>query len=202
VRSGLVLVAALLLAACGDRQAGKDGIRQTGLPGVETAGGHTSGQVIAATATAGPVNPGPAGTPGIPLGSEGNTGGAALGSSMPKTTNIAAATNAPAGPAVAPATGASAAASAPLSPASAAALEAQQAQLALERVQDRVAAAWRARAATQGFASAPAAPPAAIVVRSEKLGTAPPSADVKQPTKPATPSVVDPKAPNAASPRP
>jgi hypothetical protein len=51
VRSALVLAAAvLLLASCGDRQAVavKEGVRQTGLPGMETTGGLTSGEAMAA----------------------------------------------------------------------------------------------------------------------------------------------------------
>ena len=101
---------------------------------------------------------------------------------------------------------AASAASAPLSPASAAALQAQRAQQALEHVQDLVAARWKARAAHGDFAmaaaSATTAPPAQVTVKSEKLGTAPASPDVKTATKPATQPVLDRKSPAAAGPKP
>jgi hypothetical protein len=88
-----------------------------------------------------------------------------------------------------------------------------------------VAAHWRARAGQQGWAvhaatpvepvggmtasatqTAPTgqpqgtltAPSAQMPIRSEKLGTAPPSADVKTATKPQTRPVLDPKSPEAA----
>lgn len=222
MRAPLLLVATVLLAAgCGGQET-KDGVVQTKMPGAVTAGGRTSGEVMAANAPAAGVVPGPAGTPGIPGGAEGNPGGANLGSTAPKTTDIAATSNAPAGPASAPAattaasppgtppTAAAGAASAPvaaapLSPASAAALEAQRAQQALERAQDVVAAHWRARSATQPATATNAPlnpPPAQIVIRSEKLGTAPPSRDVKTPTKPKTDPIVDPKSPRAAGEKP
>jgi hypothetical protein len=234
MRPALLLLAAALLAGCGDRESANDGVARTGFPGMVTAGGHTSGEVMAAKGSAAPVNPGPAGTPGIPGGAEGNPGGAALGSTAPKTTNIAATTDAPAGPASAPVPSASAAAggasapavttaaappgapgapasaaaeaapasSASLSAASAAALEAQNAQAALERVQDVVAANWKAHAAGPGFDTVQGGAPVQTLVRSEKLGTAPPSADVKTATKPATRPIVDRKAPDAAGPKP
>jgi hypothetical protein len=47
-----VLAAALLLASCGDRHAATEAVRQTGLPGMETAGGHTSGEAMAAASAA------------------------------------------------------------------------------------------------------------------------------------------------------
>jgi hypothetical protein len=219
----------LLLAALGgcgrDGDAVQDGIRQTRLPGEVTAGGRTSGEVMAATTPAARPQPGPAGTPGIPRGAEGNTGGTAMGGTTPATTPGAAS----AGPAAAPtATGTgtasappAAAASAALAPASAASAtalsDAQRQQLELVAAMDRVAAHWRARAAAQGRpVSAPTAvdsvggiqasaiptPAAQPPVRSEKLGTAAPSADVKQPTKPASDPGVNARAPDAAGPRP
>jgi hypothetical protein len=248
MKAALALLACVALAGCGGHeQDAKNGVVQTQLPGDITSGGHTSGEVMAANTPGGAVQPGPSGTPGIPGGAEGNTGGTKMGGTAPQQTNVAATTTAPtgaasapvasasaaAGPASAPgagsgppasmavaaapgasataASGAAPAASAPLSPASAAALEAQRAQLALERVQDVVAARWHARAAKMGYDSQ-AAPPAAggaasapsapLVVKSEKLGTAPPSPDVKTATKPATRPVVDRKAPDQAGPKP
>ena len=52
MKSVLVLAAALLLVSCGDRHAAMDAVRQTGLPGMETAGGHTSGEAMAAASAA------------------------------------------------------------------------------------------------------------------------------------------------------
>lgn len=116
----LLLAAAALLAGCGREAASNDRMLQTGFPGMVTAGGHTSGEVMAANSPGADANRGPAGTPGIPGGSGGNTGGAAMGGSVPKTTDLAANTTAPQG-AGAPATSASApaapAASATLPPA-------------------------------------------------------------------------------------
>ncbi len=71
-------VAVLLLAGCGERTTGPAGqVQRTGAPGHVAAGGKTSGEVMATTATATqPGTSGPAGTPGIPQGSGGTTGGA------------------------------------------------------------------------------------------------------------------------------
>jgi hypothetical protein len=76
----VVLLAVLLLAAC-DRGGTKvDGVVQTKAPGHVAAGGKTSGEVIAASPQGEkPGTSGPAGTPGIPKGAEGNVGGAAPG---------------------------------------------------------------------------------------------------------------------------
>jgi colicin import membrane protein len=69
--------------------------------------------------------------------------------------------------------------------------KAQQDKAELQQTMDRIVARWRAGAAAKGWAThpavavaaAPTAAPAAPI-RSEKLGTAPPSADVKAgPTK-------------------
>lgn len=209
----LLAASAVFLAGCGRDAASNDRMLQTGFPGMVAAGGHTSGEVMAANSPGADVNRGPAGTPGIPGGSEGNTGGAAMGGSVPKTTDIAANTTAPQG-AGAPATSASAApvpavpaasaASAPLSAASAAALQARQAQQELEQVQDAVAARWKARSGSGAFADAvPRNPaPVEVVVRSEKLGTAPPSPDVKTGEKPPTRAEIVRKSPEAVGPRP
>ena len=58
-------------------KAADDGIRKTGFPGMVTAGGGTSGEVIARSAK--PLSDGSyaGGTPGIAGGAGGNTGGTA-----------------------------------------------------------------------------------------------------------------------------
>ncbi|HEY8359959.1 MAG TPA: hypothetical protein VIL30_21080 [Ramlibacter sp.] len=201
------LVLAALLAAC-DRQDEAeevvDGVRQTALPGHVRAGGRTSGQVMAAAAAGKPADRGPAGTPGIPGGSEGNTGGTALGGTTAATAGGAAAPP-PAAPVV---------------------TEAQRAEVALAASMDTVATRWRARAAAQGWPvnaatpvdpmggiqasggqAAPSGQPqgqltaagAAAPITSEKHGTAAPSSDVKQATKPATDPSVKARAPDAAN---
>ena len=206
MKAALLLAAVLALAGCGRDEAGNDRMLQTGFPGMVTAGGRTSGEVIAANSPGADVNRPQAGTPGTPGGMEGNTGGAALGSSVPKTTDIAADAAAPAGPASAATAAGSAApaASAPLSPASAAALAAKQEQDALAQVQDAIAARWKSQAARGAFASAVPRnpPPAQILVRSEKLGTAPPSSDVKTDTKAQPKAEIVRKSPEAAGPKP
>lgn len=84
---GLSLVLLAALAAC-DQRAGDDvQARQTQFPGQVSAGGGTSGEVIARSA-GGPSTAGPSGTPGIPQGSEGNVGGAALGGTVGKSTEL------------------------------------------------------------------------------------------------------------------
>ena len=76
------LMAALALAACDGGQAGNDvQVRQTKFPGQVSAGGGTSGEVLARSSQV-QNNPMPAGTPGIPQGSGGNPGGAALGGTV------------------------------------------------------------------------------------------------------------------------
>lgn len=91
-RLSTTLLGCCLLAACGRAPtAAQAGIGQTGFPGQVTAGGGTSGEVMARTgaATAASGNqegmrgqaPGGsvAGTPSIPEGSGGTTSGAAMG---------------------------------------------------------------------------------------------------------------------------
>ena len=73
----IVLTALLALAACSNDKPAAGTSAQTGFPGQVTAGGATSGEVMSRTANS--VAPMPAGTPGIPQGSGGNPGGAALG---------------------------------------------------------------------------------------------------------------------------
>lgn len=78
------LASALLLAACGGKPSGNGSIAesskvvQTRFPGQVTAGGESSGVVMAQAKPAGGAKE-DEGTPGIPQGSGGNTGGAALG---------------------------------------------------------------------------------------------------------------------------
>lgn len=75
-----LLLAVLLLAACDRGGAKVDGVMQTKAPGHVAAGGKTSGEVIAASPQGEKAGgSGPAGTPGIPKGAEGNTGGASAG---------------------------------------------------------------------------------------------------------------------------
>jgi hypothetical protein len=78
----ILLLASLLAAGCGPRgPAVEDGVQQTKFPGMVSAGGGTSGEVIA-RASSKQTAP-PAGTPGIPQGAEGNTGGTAPGGTVP-----------------------------------------------------------------------------------------------------------------------
>jgi hypothetical protein len=78
-----IMVLLVLLAGC--RQHGDNAQRKTKFPGMVTADGRTSGQVMAAHG--GPkTNAGYAGgTPGIAGGSGGNTGGAATGGAVRET---------------------------------------------------------------------------------------------------------------------
>ena len=81
-----LLAAALLLSACSRNTApASDGVIQTKFPGQVTAGGGTSGEIIARTAR--PVTDAvyAGGTPGIAGGAGGNTSGAAIGGSTRET---------------------------------------------------------------------------------------------------------------------
>ena len=183
----LLLAAALLTGGCGNSdQERKLGVRQTGLPGHLTAGGASSGEVLSRSQQA-TISPAPAGTPGIPQGSGGNTGGAALGGTT---------------------TGAQ--------------QEAERAKQNLANAMDTVSKRWRTRATANGWELFPPTPvnaslgfdasatqagasgqpggrlgPAAqqVPINSEKSGTAAPSADVKQDSKPQSPPGVRAKAP-------
>lgn len=75
-RLGLCLALLTSLAGCG--RGDDPPVRQTKFPGQVSAGGGTSGEVMA---RAGGVanTPDSSGTPGIPQGSGGNVGGAAMG---------------------------------------------------------------------------------------------------------------------------
>ncbi len=74
------LACALLLSACSDQRAQSSAVRQTGFPGQVSAGGTSSGEVMSRAPNT--VAQMPAGTPGIPQGSGGTTGGAALGATV------------------------------------------------------------------------------------------------------------------------
>jgi hypothetical protein len=76
----LLAASAVFASACSRTdQAADAGIRKTGFPGMVTAGGGTSGEVIARSAK--PVTDGSyaGGTPGIAGGAGGNSGGTATG---------------------------------------------------------------------------------------------------------------------------
>jgi predicted small lipoprotein YifL len=81
----LPLALTLALAACGE-QGGAGGQpvsqQQTHFPGMVTAGGNTSGEVMKQSGEKVGASM-PAGTPGTPRGMEGNTGGTALGGTTP-----------------------------------------------------------------------------------------------------------------------
>lgn len=74
------VLAVLALAGCHRGGADLHNVQQTKAPGHIAAGGHTSGEVFAASPQDKQAGgSGPAGTPGIPQGAEGNTGGANIG---------------------------------------------------------------------------------------------------------------------------
>ncbi|MDB5931530.1 MAG: hypothetical protein JWR60_3237 [Polaromonas sp.] len=76
---GLLLVLACLGTGCGNQgEERQSGVQQTGFPGQFTAGGSSSGEVLSRASQA-TRSTAPAGTPGIPQGSGGNTSGAAMG---------------------------------------------------------------------------------------------------------------------------
>lgn len=156
------LVAAAVLGGCGrgsgDPPAGS-ALRQTELPGQMTAGGQTSGTVIATAARTPPKDMGTAsreaGTPGIPEGSGGNTSGARLGgttgpSALSNSGEQTAAQRTPGQGAPAHAADAprAAAASAPaaVSAASAAAAAAAEQKRLLDERMTQVARRWQQRA--------------------------------------------------------
>lgn len=81
-----LLAACTLLAGCDRGHTNpKDGVIQTKFPGQVTAGGGTSGQIMARSAKPETNAAYAGGTPGIAGGSGGNTGGAALGGTVTET---------------------------------------------------------------------------------------------------------------------
>ncbi|MDB5935978.1 MAG: hypothetical protein JWQ01_3322 [Massilia sp.] len=79
----MMAAAAVLASGCSRHEKAADaGIRKTAFPGMVTAGGGTSGEVIARSAK--PVTDGSyaGGTPGIAGGAGGTTGGTATGGSV------------------------------------------------------------------------------------------------------------------------
>jgi hypothetical protein len=176
-------VAGCLLAACtgGGESPGTE-VAQTGFPGQSTAGGKSSGELLARDNQQG-GSASAEGTPGIPGGSGGNTGGGRMGGDggdggKEKGDN---------------AKGDKAKGDQAQGDESGDAAKKKQAEAEREKRQlaaamDRVAAHWRERAATDPAVHTDM-PPAGVkqglgddVPRTEKHGTAPPSEDVKQPT--------------------
>lgn len=159
---GLVVLLALVAAACGPARTGPQATA-TRVPGHVAAGGGTSGTVMAA-ASAAARDMGPAareaGTPGIPQGAGGNTAGAQMGGTVKdsalgnsgeqtagqRTPGNGAPAHAGAQASAPPAAASAASASAPMSPASAAEL---QKRLLDERM-TLVAERWKQRATATG----------------------------------------------------
>ncbi|QOL48265.1 hypothetical protein [Massilia litorea] len=81
-----ILAACMTLAGCDRGHANpKDGVIQTKFPGQVTAGGGTSGQVMARSSKPETNAAYAGGTPGIAGGSGGTTGGAAMGGTVTET---------------------------------------------------------------------------------------------------------------------
>jgi ABC-type phosphate transport system substrate-binding protein len=89
----MLLGVALAIAVAGcdagrsDARGGSATPTRTGAAGMITAGGSSSGEVIAATKAAG-VEPKEQGTPGIPQGAGGNVGGTELGGTVDHQTSL------------------------------------------------------------------------------------------------------------------
>ena len=81
----LVALAVLLAAVASCKQHGDEAQRKTKFPGMVTAGGGTSGQVMAAHGGAKTDAGYAGGTPGIAGGAGGNTAGAATGGTVRET---------------------------------------------------------------------------------------------------------------------
>jgi hypothetical protein len=79
------MIMALLVLLAGCKQHGDEAQRQTKFPGMVTAGGGTSGQVMAANAGPKTNAAYAGGTPGIAGGSGGNTAGAETGGTVRET---------------------------------------------------------------------------------------------------------------------
>lgn len=78
-------VLAMLLGACGARDAGSSTVRQTGFPGQLTAGGGTSGDVFKRNSRPKTAGETTGGTPFHAGGAEGNTGGTATAGTVQET---------------------------------------------------------------------------------------------------------------------
>lgn len=212
------LLAALALSACDSAQEGPGDIERTNFPGQVSAGGGTGGEVMAKNGTlqakanaqsspvlvtpqtpspssdnraggvAGPGTGQPAGTPGIPEGSEGTVSGTAMGGTTPG----AASAKQPAAPRPE--------ANDTSSKESQSQAKAEREKQQLEASMNAVAQRWQAIASargwqlensseggTSGFSAAGETQTSAIglpsFIRSEKLGTAPPSEDLKNPAQ-------------------
>ncbi len=170
----------VVLAAIGGALAhGAEGPTRTGFPGQVSAAGGTSGEVMARAGELRKVED-EAGTPGIPKGAGGNTAGPQPGASV-RQSALGATGNGTQPSQASKALRAMPPASSPSQTYAEKEKSAQEAaRIDLPQVEDRVAALWRGRhgAGEKGAVTTQAAP---TTPRSEKLGTAPPSADVKQP---------------------
>jgi hypothetical protein len=79
----LLGAAAVLASACSRQENAPDsGMRKTGFPGMVTAGGGTSGEVMARAQKPATDGSYAGGTPGIAGGAGGNTGGAGTGGTV------------------------------------------------------------------------------------------------------------------------
>lgn len=203
LRCALLMGLALGVSACApshDGAAGKSSVRQTQFPGQVSAGGQTSGQLMQ-DAGAMKETPDPEGTPGIPQGAGGNTGGAAMGgeargTSPVKGTEHRDSTEEPEPLPERPLQPSQSLPEAAPDPKSEAKrkeeAKAVREKQELEASMDAVAVRWHARAASNGWspllappvdtsagvAGQPGSVPARFM-RTEKEGTAPASADIK-----------------------
>ncbi len=172
---GVAVIACLALAAC---EPDRPKTMQSGVPGHVSAGGASSGELIAGNKGASRDPSGPEGTPGIPKGSGGTTGGPEMGGTQQADAGSKSAASG---------TGSGQNAKKEKTDASAAAdAEAAKQKERLAAAMDRAAERSWTLAAGGGGAGAPGASDAqpgasAAQPRSEKHGTAVPSEDVKQP---------------------
>jgi hypothetical protein len=203
LRLWLATGAAVALTACGSDVTHVQG---TGFPGQYSAGGSTSGEVLARAKEGAQGAGSPEGTPGIPQGSGGTTGGPNMGGTTGQQTAARQLGQAPVGDASKPLeakpdsarTGGAKPREAKADDAKAGEAKAADARQAgnaeaekqkqlLAAAMDRVAGRWQARKAAGGDAVQPESADVSRVgasqdpPRSEKHGTAPPSQDVKQP---------------------
>ncbi|HWP18955.1 MAG TPA: hypothetical protein VNO84_07490 [Burkholderiaceae bacterium] len=185
-----LLAVCVTMAGC-SRTADDDEAARGAFPGQVSAGGGTSGEVLARRGASGPDAPGPSGTPGIPQGAGGNTSGAAMGGTTSGTQlggsggqshpgQTASGTDAPppagdgnvvstprstppqSATAPAPAPAPAASAAAPPAPADTQQSQAEREKQQLVAAMDRVAARWRERAASEGWQAHPPVPVAGV----------------------------------------